>query len=235
MPIDPAIPTWPRWLAPQSMGWGLTRPIITGPQPLSGRPQYTVSDMGAWRAALNGIRLSAIGDSVRLFRALLFGTLAVGGAVYLPLYDWRRGPRARVGAPPPLLPILFSDTSFFSDAASFNSDLPNITVVAAAASRATRIVVQSAGDPLPIAGEFFGLSDRAHLVTASFPDTPAPGQTTLQFQPPLRFPVTVGDLVETVDPVCRMQLDPKQVETLVSLDLSIVGTVSLDFYESNWT
>ena len=233
---DPSVPVWPRQLAPQSISWGLTRPIITGPQPLSGAPQTVMSDMGRWRVTLSNILLHDSGNRVRLFRAILFGILAQGGAVYVPFYDWQRGPRARVGFA--LLPstVPFSDASFFSDAASFEPNLPDMVVAVAASARAMSIVVGSGRDPFPVAGEFFGLGERAHMVTASFPDTPNAGQTTLQFQPPLRRAAAVGDLIETVDPRCRMQLDPKQVETLVMIGTrGLRGNVTLDFYESNWT
>ena len=232
--LDPTVPRWPRWLAPQTIAWGLTRTVMSGPQPLSGRPQTVVSDMGSWRVTLTGIRLSDLGDSLRAFRAIFFGTLAYGGPVYLSLYDWRRGPRVRSGLSAFPAPIPFSDLALLSDGSAFDADIPTITVAAAAAARATTIVVQTAGDPLPVAGEFIGLGDRAHMVTAVFSGTPGAGQTTLNIRPPLRGAVAIGDPVETVDPVCRMQLDPKTIETMSALDLAIVGNVTLDFYESNW-
>ena len=218
---DPAIPVWPRCLVPQGIAWGLTRPVMTGPQTLSGRPQTVMSDMGAWRVTLTGIRLADIGERIRTFRALFFGTLALGQPVYLPLYDWRRGARLRTGLPAFPGGVPFSDTSRFSDGTEFDGDMPTLIIAIAAAQRAGQItVVQAAGgDPLPTAGEYIGLGERAYLVTAIFAGQPSAGQTTLKIQPPLRSAAAIGDPVEIADPVCRMQLDPKSVETMVALDL----------------
>ena len=209
--------------------------MMVGVQPLAGRPQTVVSDMGAWRFTMSNIPLHDRGDKVRLFRALFFGTLVRGGAVYLPFFDWRRGPRVRNGLPAFPGAVPFSDASLFSDGAGFDGDLPTVSIAAPAAARAGTIVVQGASDQIPTAGEYLGLGERAHVVDAIFPGTPSAGRTTLSIWPPLRNAVAAGDPVETVDPVCRMQIEPKSAEMVLALNLAIVGSVTLDFYESNWT
>lgn len=206
---------------------------MAGPQPLSGRPQTVVSDMGAWKVTLANVRLH--GDRIRTFRALFFGTLAQGLPVYLPMYDWRRGPRVRSGLNAFPAPTPFADTTVFTDSTDFDGDAAGISLAAVAAARATQLLIATSGDPVPIAGEFIGLGDRAHMVTGVSTDTLPANQALLRVQPPLRAAGAIGDPVETMDPVCRMQLDPKGLETAVMLDLAIIGRVSLDFYEANWT
>lgn len=249
MSLDPAIPLWPHFLAPQTISWGLTRPVMAGPQPLAGRPQSVMSDMGAWRVTLTNILLADVGDRIRAFRALFFGTLALGQPVYLPLYDWRRNPYRRYSKSLSAFPAdaRFGDGATFSDGSSYGGEPDQISVAVAAPARSTALIVKgkplivggvmdgSTAPPLPEAGEFIGIGERAHMVVRSFPDTPVANQTTLQIQPPLRAAAAVDDFVAISNPLCRVKLDPKSVETMMTLDLSIVGNVSLDFYEDNWT
>jgi hypothetical protein len=228
-PLDLAIPVWPRKLAPATIGHGTTRPIMVGPQPLAGRPQNVVSDMGAWHVTLTEITIWEDDDKIRLFRALLFGTLAKGLPIYLPFCDWKRNPYARTGVP-------FSDLSTFSDSSLFAGDVGLVVVAVVAAQRATSLIVLvDASTPVPEAGEFIGLGERTYFVEAGFPDDTIAGRWTLKLWPPLRAAAAIGARVETVDPVCKMQLDPRQVETMLTLENGIVGRPSLDFYESNWT
>ena len=236
MGFDPSVPVWPWFLAPRAISHGLSRPVMTGPQPLSGRPQTLLSDMGAWHIVLADIALTDSQDKVRLTRAIVLGTLALGLPVYMPFYDWWRSPRVRAGLSPFPDRVPFSDMSMFSDSTAFDGDVPALTVAVAAGQRARQIVVQTTSGPIPTAGEFLGLGDRGHLVTAIFPDQPSAGQTLLEIQPPLRAAVSAGDLVETVNPMCRVKIDPKQVESLVTIsNRGLRGTITLDFYEDNWT
>lgn len=235
MPLDPAIPVWPRTLAPTTIGHGLTRPALFGPQPLSGRPQSVLSDMGAWRVSFGGLWIQdAYGDRVRRFRALLFGTLAKGLPVYLPFYDWRRNARVRTGLPAFPPGVVHDDYTRFTDGTTYGDVTQDVTVAAVAAARSSTLVVAVATTAIPAMGEFIGVSDRVYMVTGAVASPTVAGQWTLAIAPPLRAAVAIGDLVEVADPVAPMKLDPRGVETLVSLDLSIIGRVSLDFYETNW-
>lgn len=246
MPLNPAIPIWPRKLAPRSPGHGLTRPVMVGQQPLAGRPQSVMSDMGAWRITIGGLKLHDDLDRLKAFRALFFGTLALLQPIYIPFYDWRRNPYVRIGLPPFPADSTFGDGATFSDGSSFGSEPEHIKVAVAASARATTLIVEattlvtsSSGEmvyapPLPEAGELIGLGERAYMVTRSFPDTPVAGQTTLQIQPPLRAAALVEDVVAAANPLCRMKLDPKQVEEIIALDLGVIGDLTLDFYEDNW-
>lgn len=231
---DPAIPHWPRLLAPQAVARGFVRPVLSGPQPISGRPQTVQSDAGALQLRLQGVRVHDLGRRVALLEALLFGRLALGLPVYMPLWNWRRGPRARAGLALFGPSVPHSDGAPFSDGSSYAQGTGDCKVALAAPVRATRIFVDMASVASVEGGDWITLGERAHLVSGAWPVDSVAGRLELQITPGLRSAVAAGDDVEIADPFFRAVLSPAHMQATLSLDLAIVGVIDLDFYEANW-
>lgn len=222
MAIDSSIPRWPTAaLVPQAVGISVVRPVMTGPQPMSGRPQMVASNFGAWRLQLSGLRI--FGGAVATARALFLGRLSQGLPVYMPFFDWRRGPRVAAGLSAyPTTP-----------GASYVQTAGDAKIAAVAAAQSTAIRVQPLGAAIPIAGQYLGIDERVYLIAAATNN--GDGTYAYSIVPPLRKPVAINDTVELADPCCRMVLDPGDMQTIVGLELDRVGALSLTFYEANWT
>lgn len=222
MAIDSAIPRWPTSaLVPLSVGMSISRPVMTGPQPLAGRPQTVAANFGAWKMQLGGVRIYAGG--VATARALLLGRLSQGLPIYMPLFDWRRGPRRLAGMSAyPTTP-----------GASYVQTAGDAKVAAVALAQSTSVRVQLLSSAIPIAGQYIGIDERVYLIAASTNN--GDGTYSYSIVPPLRKAAAVNDVVELADPCCRMVLDPADMQAVVALDVDRVGSFSLTFHESNWT
>jgi len=242
--IDPAIPFWPRALAPQSIGSpSLVKPLIEGPHPISGTAQVAISDAGFWQFQLQDIPVYdatsggipvAAGNKLLLWRALYHGTLAMGRPVYMRLFDWSRSPRARAGLPLFGPVSSFSDGSILSDGTSFQQGAGDVVIAANAAYRASSIVVDVQSAAVPVAGDFFSAGDRLHVIHAAIPDDSIAGRWTWSIAPGLRYAVTVGDVVEVADPICKMVISPRDRSKVETMEYGRVGRPTLTFFEANW-
>lgn len=235
MTLDPSIPHWPRCLMPRAVEIGLNAPVLSGPQPLSGRPQTVMSDMGAWRIRLGGVRLTDRSFGIHQFRALFFGRLALGLPVYMPFWDWRRGPQMRAGGFAPVLTTTHDDTAPHSDGGLYQQSGLAIGLAQAAALRATDIIIATADLAALIAGDYISIEERGHMVVAVREDDLDPSLTHLTIVPPLREALAVGAQIEYADPVVRVVLDPADRTNGLALDLLMIGAHDLTFHEANWT
>lgn len=244
MPFDLSVPRWPDELRPKDISDPqIINPTLDGPQPLIGAPQSVMSDAGLWQLKMIDIPVySMIGgpDLLAIWRAVFTGRLQQGKAIYMPFRDWARGPVARSGLPiaPPVAG--FSDGSLFSDGSGFSTAYQDVTVHAAAEQFDTAITVnvESAIANLggtPIAGDFFSIAGRAHLIVEAGKVEGEANRWTWTIMPPLREDVAAGDVVEIRDPVCKMVLLPEDRRKIaLTRDTGILARGTLTFIESNW-
>ncbi|TDX63994.1 hypothetical protein EDE12_106139 [Methylosinus sp. sav-2] len=245
MAYDPSIPHWPRKLLPQSWGGAAVNGQLLGPLPFVGPPQSNVSPSGALSFRLDDIRLfdSPRGPTlataaprsgrVHLFRAL-YSRLDKGGAVYMPVMDWSRGPRARAGLPlfGPL--STHSDGSTYSDGSSYSQGAGDATIALAAAAQSWRVTIDVASTIVPEAGDWMSLGDRAYLLEGVWPSDTVAKRYEVALDRWLREAAAIGDVVEFADPFCRMVLQPKSRGQSFPLSLGRIGGASLEFIEAYW-
>jgi len=238
--LDPSIPSWPRFLSPESVApLAPMAPIIVGPQPLSGTPQTTQGDTGYLRLQLVNLALydaQTLGapNRRRAFRALWFTTLAQGLPIYMPFYEWWRGPRLRVGLPPFGSAVPLSDGATLSDTTDFAQSAGDAILTADAALRATTIVVTMTSAAVPQADDPITIGDRAYIITGATPDPTIAGQWSFTIWPPLRAAASAGDAVEVAEPFCRMVLDPKDRQQAPVFQGGRVASITLTFNEANF-
>lgn len=219
---------WPDTWKPIDGGFFLDNPSRGGGPGIDGREQ-TVASMGMrWRAQFRfAVRTR---EQVLDGRALFGLLLGRANAVALPVFDGLRAP----------WPTLYGerlhpgrtrekelDGTIYEDDEIPSRSAINATVSGLTALGATSIVVAVTQGGTPRSGQYFGVGERAHLITGV-----AGGSTpyTLTFVPPLRAAVANGATVLFADPVCAM----KQVaddQGLKTLQLLRFGDLTLDFVE----
>jgi hypothetical protein len=245
MAYDVTIPHWPRRLLPQNWGGAPVNGLLTGPQPFVGPAQTNVSPSGVLQWRLDNIPLydpPRVGVSnpsapkagkIHLYRAL-YSRLSKGAPIYMPVMDWRRGPRVRAGLPifGPLTP--FSDGATFSDSATFTQDAGDATIAAVAAAQSWAVTIDVVSSIVPEGGDWIGLGDRAYLIEGAWPDDAIANRYRITLDRWLREPVAIGDAVEFADPFCRMVLAPKSRGQIVPLTLGVYAYASLEFIEAYW-
>ncbi|CAN2533108.1 hypothetical+protein [Methylocapsa aurea] len=240
MAFDPAIPRWPRALLPQNWGGALANGMLTGPTPFVGAPQTNVSPSAVLQWRLENIplydpprRAAPRSGRVHAFRAL-YSSLQKGGPVYMPVMDWRRGPRARAGLPifGPL--SAFSDGATFSDGSQFSQGTGDATIAVAAAAQSWRVAIDVASTIVPEGGDWVTFGDRAYLIEGAWPSDTIAGRYELLLDRWLREAVAIGDVVEFADPFCRMVLQQKSRGQFFPLQLGVIAYASLDFIEAYW-
>jgi hypothetical protein len=244
MAYDPTIIHWPRLLAPHSVGWGLAGGAESGPQPLVGPPQTNFAPSGALRMHMRlSVFDTAIGNSrtpvagrVHAMLAIRMGALDVGAALYMPMFAWRRGPRARAGLPLFGDVSSFSDGGTFSDGSSFAPNAGDALVAVAAAAGSWRVTINLYSAIEPTAGDLvgFGDCDRCYVITGVWTVDGYPTRRELRLDRPLREALAVSDHVEFADPICRMTLMASSRGALVDLERGFKGDADLDFIESYW-
>ena len=243
--IDPAIPSWPRILAPGATSPPtLLKPALEGPQPLSSPPQTVVADMGFWQLQLADMPihdgtpanpLAVTGSRVMLWRSLYNGWLADGLPIYMRLFDWNRGPRARAGLPLLGASVPHDDGSGFSDGMMYAQPTGDCVFAADAAERATSVSVDVLTAAVPTAGDYVSVGDRLHFIAQAWPDEVVADRYTWRLRPGLRYAATAGDEIEIADPICKMVLSPRDRSTLLRMDYGRIGRATLTFYEANWS
>ena len=244
-PFDPTIMPWPIWLAPRDLSIGARNAVVDGPQPLVGAAQSAQGPAGTWQMTLSGVPIhdpvagAAAGspagiDRVALWRSMFYGIVAIGNPIYMPMWDWRRGPRARAGlALPPT--ASFSDGATFSDGSLFGQSSDDAAIATAAAASTNVIVVTPSTAAVAAPGDFISLGSRAYMIVQALPDATTPTNWDYTIWPPLRFAAGVGDPVEIGNPICKMVLSPKDRSYLLNMNYNRLGQATLTFYEANWT
>jgi hypothetical protein len=244
MAVDPTIPFWPRALGPKSVQPYIANSAASGPQPLAGAPQTAQSSLGRLELRLNnvtihdGAPITAYGnyDKLRAFRALYFGRLAHGLPVYMPMWDWVRGPRRRAGLPLFGAAVPHDDGTPFSDGTQYQQGTGDalLAIVAAAGDRV--IVIDAISAAVPQAGDWITLGERAHQVTGAWPDDTGnfPDRWTLALDRSLRSACAAGEEIEVADPFCIMTLAAADRRVGAEVDFNRMGRLSLTFIEANW-
>ena len=244
MAFDPTIPFWPRALGPKSVQPYIVNGAASGPQPLAGAPQTAQSSLGRLELRLNnvtihdGAPITSFGnyDKLRVFRALYFGRLAHGMPIYMPMWDWVRGPRRRAGLPLFGAATPFDDGASFSDGALFDQPSQDAQLAIAGVAGDRVITIDALSAAVPQAGDWIGLEDRAHMVVAARPDESGAfsARWTLSLDRPLRAAYAAGIYVEIADPHCIMTLSASDRRIGAEVDFNRMGRLSLSFVEANW-
>ncbi|WP_157235098.1 hypothetical protein [Methylosinus sp. LW4] len=201
-------------------------PFVQGPRPAIGAPLRVRNDAGLWVMRLVDIQIHDW--KIFAYRAILLRIIATSGALYMPMWDWRRAPLS------PSDPTPFSDGTTFSDSSLFAGVSAPGVVAATAEQMTTRFRMTPPDGALLSAGQFIGLGERGYGIF-DLEEIDDSGDKMISVWPPLREALVAGDEVELYDPVIRMRVDITQARTtLGSLHLGIHGVVSLDFIEDTW-
>ncbi|WP_064033467.1 hypothetical protein [Methylosinus sp. R-45379] len=201
-------------------------PFLQGPRPAIGAAPRVRNDSGAWVFRL--VDMTLHDWKILAYRAILLRIMATSGALYLPLWDWRRAPVS------PLPGVGFSDGADFSDSSLFASAAPAGLVAAAAEQMTTRFRMTPPSSANLSAGQFIGLGERGYGIF-DLEDIAGGDDKMVSIWPPLREALAVGDEVELYDPVIRVRVDITQARTsLGALNLGRRGVVTLEFVEDSW-
>lgn len=244
MAYDPTIIHWPRILGPHSVGWGLGNGAESGPQPLVGPAQTNFAPSGVLRLHLRlsvfdpgaGNDRTPVAGRIHALLAIRFGALDVGAPIYMPMFTWRRGPRARAGLSLFGDVSTFSDEATFSDGSTFAANAGDARATTAAAAADWRVTIEIVSSIDPTAGDFvgFGDCDRCYLIAGVWTIDGHPTWRELRLDRPLRAAVAVGDHVEFADPICRMMLAAGSRGALLDLEGGRKGEADLEFIEARW-
>lgn len=244
MPYDPAVPRWPDLLCPKDItDPQLINATMESPSPIVGAGQSVLSNAGLWQIKLIEIPVFQVyggNDLLALWRSLFTMRLQQGLPVYMPFWDWKRGPVARGGLPLKPPPTLFDDGSRFSDGTSFDTAFGDVSLAANASIGATSITVdvQDLIERLgatPTAGDFISIEGRVYLIGGAWKDDTVARRWTWSILPQLRDDLVAGAWIEIRDPVCRMVLEPSdRKKAALTRDLGIIGRGTLSFIEDRW-
>lgn len=240
MSIDPTIPPWPMLLAPRDItDPQLIMASMSGPQPLAGAPQAVMSGAGRWSIQLIGIPVynqrAVDPDRFAIWRTIFTGRLQQGLAVYMPFWDWARGPVARANLLINGPTSTYSDTSTFSDGSVFGQSNNDCALAAAASDGATALSVDVANvRGTPIAGDFVSIAGRAYLIVGASPDGTVANRWNWQIMPTLRGDQAALTDIEIRNPVCQMVLNLKDRNNSLTREYGLLGRGTLTFVEDNW-
>jgi hypothetical protein len=225
--------TWPRaMLYPQTERWSRPGRHVSGGQLVSGALAGGRTDGGGfWACKQSGITLSSVAQ-IKLWRAM---EEIVGDGVtqfIVPMCEGRFKPSPAGGRSMGGIP--HSDKTNFSDGGGYWQGVITASVHAAAARRATTIVLDmTLAGPL-VGGEFFSIDHptmgrRLYKIgrVASISGT----LNTVSFGPPLREAVAGGEVADFDDPGCTMQVASPN-DFAVELTNGWVGDVDVAFIEA---
>lgn len=217
---------WDYHLKPEDVFFGRRGMTNQGPISLAGRTQVWQSDAGYWVADLN--RIAVKRQSLKRYRR--FTALLEGGAhqALVPVYDKYQSPwpvPGQYGSPS----LGYTDGNRFTDGTGFLSHSIRISLLSAAAYRATviNITVESAG--AIEGGEYFSIG-LGNLYLISEVLATVGTDMTIRIWPPLRAALAAGELLQFDRPVCRMRLSSEGVDDVVVEKLRY-GFPSLSFIE----
>lgn len=244
MPYDPAVPRWPDLLCPKDItDPQLINATMESPSPIVGAGQAVLSNAGLWQIKLIEIPVFQVyggNDLLALWRSLFTMRLQQGLPVYMPFWDWKRGPVARGGLPLRLPSVSYDGGARFSDATGFETEFNDVAVTTAAVIGATSLTVdvtpliESLG-AAPVAGDFVSIEGRVYLIGFAERDPDVARRWNWSFLPQLREDIAAGTRVEIRDPVCRMVLEPSdRKKAALTRDLGILGRGTLSFIEDRW-
>lgn len=242
MALDPTIPVWPRWLAPTHIvPPGPSVAPMEGPLPLVGSAQSVSQISVPWQMQYVEVPIypaqTAGGlDRIATFRALASSRLSKGLPVLVPLYDWRRGPRARAGVNPfGAIVTGLSDGTMFSDGTGFSQPSPDAVMARAANVGDTTIYLTMPGPAVLDGGDYFSIDDRVYLAEGVWQDASVSTLYKVQISRGLLYAVAANYQVEIADPVMRARLAPSERKTLIQYTNGLIARVSLTWQEANWS
>lgn len=216
-------------LVPSSESWRIAGASVSGGRSLAGTEQVVVGSGGYWMASLT-IPVHR-DEQVLAARALLAGLDGRAGTLLAGPHDGRRAnwPVDRYGRriTPRRVRRPQLDGTSCADAPDLVPSLILATLAAPAALRATNAEITVHRGSSLRAGQYFGIGDRLHLITAV---TAIDGDAnSVTFRPPLRAAALANAQVDIVAPRTSMRLASD--DTGLALDLLRFGTLQLDLVE----
>ncbi len=202
-----------------------------GPRTFGGKQQVGVTDTGYWVARLADF---PIGDRDQIldWRGIIASLEGMAGDLVVGPFDDLRAPT--FGSYPPVIGgIPHSDGALFSDGSGYAQSTILITLAGSRPLRATTATlnIHQAG-PLR-RGMYFsvydGIRPSLHIITK--PPEVDGNQATIEFLPPLRFPVASGETVDFATPKAVMNLASAD-EGALDLDMGRWARPSLELVES---
>jgi hypothetical protein len=219
---------WPETALPfRAHALNLAVRSISGGSSLAGVERIRLPDAGLWTFRME-IRI-ATQPQIRLARALAALSQGRAGVWRVCIGDCGRGPGAMPGWSLPPSDVPHSDDAPFSDGAPYRGEIAGARLGAAAAVRATTIMVQmDAAVFVPEPGQHLTLDDGLHRIAAAEPQ--GAGLHRLTIAPPLRRASAAGARVILDRPTGLFRL-AKDDALDFSLDLQKFGSLSVDMIE----
>lgn len=197
----------------------MTPRTIEGAPSLDGASQAIASPAGVWRITYEGVPLNTP-ERIKAWRAIEAQAEGRTNALIVPTYDR-----------PTLTPkvdletrVPHSDGTPFDDGAEYYSSGQEIRVGANAAAWDTQLTVNKISGGRIDAGQHFSIGERLYRVKYVI------SQQTIRIWPPLRAAISVGDLMEFAQPVCKVRLASDGAMN-APLTLSRFGVGNVSFIE----
>ncbi|WP_375599381.1 hypothetical protein [Devosia sp. Naph2] len=219
---------WP-WFFPRSAMFLPENASGTGGANLVGG-EMIVARPGRWRASVAGPVVCE--ETVLAWRAFVGAMDGRAGTVLVPKWE-QRGIRDADGRELGQIPMAnYGNGGLNFDLSGFGqSDIEHATLAADVAAQSTRISLSLAVGQLgPRPGNYIGIGQRLHLVTAAWDDVEDP-VLNLQITPWLREDATAGGRVILDRPVCLMRFANTMTGEL-ELDMGRFGSGRLEFVEA---
>lgn len=220
----------PSHLDPRGISFRLTWFQGVGPRTFGGKRQVQPVDC-FWTATLSDFPV-VDRDQILDWRGIVAAMEGMAGDIIVGVYDERRAPT--FGSFPPVITgIPHSDGAKFSDGSGYSQSTIRVTLSGDRQLRATSatLTIHQAGALRR--GMYFsvydGLRPSLHIITKT-PEISG-DQATIQFRPPLRFPVKSGETVDFATPKAVMNLASSD-EGALDLDMGRWARPSLELVES---
>ncbi len=221
---DPTIYKWPNNIITiDDIEIEMERPASSGPKPLIGRPQVAVSPAGGWRLTYHGAL--AHRGNIQAFRAMLAQHRGRARPIYVGPYDYANDSVALAGGSRTALYTFVGGYTFLGGY-YFEASITDCTLAADASMGATEIeVTNSVLAPL-IAGQYFEINGRLHIVEQIIGNV-------WTIWPGLRADYASGTWLEISDPRMEAYLDLEETQAM-RYQVGPWGEVSLPFIEAGW-
>jgi hypothetical protein len=223
---DSTVKLWPAALSPNRVQAIIDRPALTGAPVLSGRPQTIVSTAGSWRIRYGEVAFT--GRRYRQFRALLAALKGGLKPIYVSPFDFYHAPYVLAGLTRPTLrSFTGAGTWTFTGPYYLAESTYDCVLAASCSAGATQISVTNSSVAPLVAGDYFELGGRLHLLEEI-------DGTTWTIWPPTRAAYASGDKIEIDDPRCLCYLDPNSDGADPDVQFGQLGYGSFDFIEARW-
>lgn len=213
---------WPAGLRPTTESWTVENADRSGGVGLDGSEQIISSGSGRVRAKLS---FQLFRDETLRMRTLIAGLRGRAGTVLVGPFDMTEAPQP--GTQDEGLLELGVVQPGVTLPADLSAGLIG-TLISFTALRATIIPIRMPAGRRPVPGNYIGIGDRLHIITAV--GEASATDFSCAIEPGLRLDLGPGVYVNFASPVCRMRL-ATPVDGL-SIDANYVTSISLDLVEA---